>query len=77
MRTKKSQVVAHVTAGRYKQALAICKCWSLPITSEESSILRRGYECMINPKFYKELGYDPEEQIDKAIKILKRVYLEV
>lgn len=74
MQTKKSIVESCVDSGDYKRALSICKEWILPISREESSILRRGYECMHYPDFYRQLGYNPEEEVKKAIEILIKIY---
>lgn len=75
MRTKKSLVESYVRSGEYKKALSICKEWKLPISEEESDTLRRGYECMIYPRLYEQIGYNPAEEIQKSVAILNQIYV--
>lgn len=74
METKTDKVRRLVKSKYYKEALGICKDWIHPISKEESDTLRRGYECYHYPDFYKQLGYDPDSEINKAINILCKLY---
>lgn len=74
MERKKDKVIRYVNERKYKEALSICKCWNLPISHSESETLRRAYECINYPDFYRQLGYNTELEIEKAIEILERVY---
>lgn len=74
METKNAQVRRLVSEGQYKQALGICKEWRNGIKKEDTETLRTGYECMLYPRFYKQLGYDPSVEISKSIEVLKRLY---
>ena len=74
--TKRALVEQYVKEGEYKKALAICKSWNLPISKEESETLQRGYECMHYPRLYESIGYKPELEAQRAIGILKKIYIK-
>lgn len=73
METKNEKVRRLVSDREYKQALQICKDWDYknPMHGE---ILRLGYECLMHPRFYRQLGYDSELCYKKAIQVLEEVY---
>lgn len=71
--SKNAQVRRLVSQGEYKQALQICKEWDYA-DPHHREILRRGYECLLYPGFYKQLGHDPDSAYQEAIKILHIVY---
>lgn len=73
MESKNSKVRRLVSCGEYKQALQICKDWNYE-NPEHRSILQRGYECILYPGFYEQLGYNPSTVIEEAIQILHKVY---
>jgi hypothetical protein len=75
METKTDKVRRLVSSGDYKQALQICKEWQYRDPSHRE-ILRLGYECLLYPDFYKQLGYDPNQEYQEAIKVLHIVYGE-
>lgn len=62
-----------VASGDYKSALQICKEWDYKDPSHRD-ILRLGYECMMYPGFYKQLGHDTDMRYAEAIRVLKQVY---
>lgn len=64
-----------VSAGEYKKALRIAKDFRLGITKEDSNDMRRGYECMAtSPAFYRSIGLDVEECVNRGIEVLVRLY---
>lgn len=71
--TKTDKVRRLVAEGDYKQALQICKDWDYPYDYMRD-LLRRGYECYMYPSFYKQLGYDPPKEYEKAVEFLKNYY---
>lgn len=71
--TKNALVRQLVSEKRYKEALRICKDWSQK-SEEDRKILRLGYECLIHPRFYEELGMDAEDAVLEAIRVLVRIY---
>lgn len=73
MKTKNQEVRELVSRGEYKKALQICKDWNYTSPSY-GPILRRGYECLMYPRFYKQLGLDPTYEYQKAVDILLKVY---
>ena len=70
METKNTKVRRLVSSGEYKEALQICKDWTYKDPSHRES-LRLGYECLMYPNFYKQLGKDPEKEYSRAIEVLK------
>lgn len=73
METKTNQVKRLVAAGEYKKALQICKDWNYE-NPRHRSLLQLGYACHMYPKFYQQLGYEPEDQWQLAIQVLHDVY---
>ena len=74
MERKSDKVRRMVEEGRYKEALRIAKDFHLGITHEDSDTMKRGYECMVWPDFYRELGKNPSEISQKAIETVQRLY---
>lgn len=75
METKNEKVRKLVSSGEYKQALQICKEWQYKDHTYRD-ILRLGYECYMYPKFYKQIGYNPDHEYQKAVNVLHIVYGE-
>lgn len=74
---RKSDTVRRlVTEGELIPALRIAKDFRLGISKEDSDVMKRGFECIDHGDFYKALGYDPAEQISKAISVVRRLYGE-
>lgn len=72
---KKTDIVRElVSAGENKKALQIAKGFKIGITKDESVAMQRAYECMVNPSFYREIGKNVEEEIEKGIAVLKALY---
>ena len=73
METKNAKVRRLVAAGEYKQALQICKDWDYADPTHRDQ-LRLGYECLMYPHFYKQLGKDTNKEYQSAVAILIDVY---
>ncbi|MDH5185114.1 MAG: hypothetical protein OEX12_14625 [Gammaproteobacteria bacterium] len=59
---KKTELVRqHIQSGETKEALRIAKTFRLGLTTEERDLLVRGYECIVNPGFYRQIGRDTEK----------------
>lgn len=72
---KKSDMVRRlVAAGDYKAALRIAKDFKLGISKEDSDDMRRGYECLTNPRFYQSLGMDTVALAGKGVDAVIRLY---
>lgn len=75
MPEKKSDIVRNLVAdGEFKKALKIAKDFRFGISKSDSDAMKRGYECMVNPKFYSQIGYDPEKEIERGIETITRIY---
>ena len=74
METKSDTVRRLVANRRYKEALRIAKDFHLGISRADLDDMKTGYECIVHERFYKSLGYDTENKIDKAICTIMRIY---
>lgn len=75
MPEKKSDKVRQlVAAGEYKKALRIAKEFRLGIDPADKEAMRLGYECMISPDFYRQIGKDVDTEIQRGIDVLIRIY---
>ncbi len=75
MPEKKSDIVRRLVAEKnYKKALLIAKDFRLGISKTDSDAMQRGYECMVNPVFYKQIGIDPEIAAELGITTIERLY---
>lgn len=72
---KKSDTVRKlVAAGDYKAALRIAKDFRLGISKVESDLMKRGYECLVHPEFYKSIGVDVDRTVRLGIAAVKCLY---
>lgn len=72
---RKSDIVRRlVAAGDYKGALRIAKDFRLGIEKEDSDDMKRGYECIVHPRFYESIGADTDKIAQKGIATVKRLY---
>ena len=74
MEKKTDKVRNLVARGNYKAALKIAKDFRLGIDKETSDDMRRGYECMNYPQFYRSIGMDTDAIIQKGIETIIRLY---
>lgn len=72
MLKKTEQVKQLINAGDLKGALAIAKTFKLGLSKDEVATINRGYECLVRPAFYKQMGKNIEECVAAA-----RVIVEV
>ena len=72
---KKSDTVRRlVSGGQYKEALRIAKDFRLGISKADSDDMRRGYEAIVHPRFFKSLGMDTAKIAQKAVETVIRLY---
>ena len=72
---RKSDMVRRLVAScNFKEALRIAKDFRLGITKSDSDVLKMGYECIVHPRFYQQLGIDTEAEAQKGIETIKRLY---
>lgn len=74
MEQKSEQVRRLVAAGDYQSALRIAKNFRRGICKEDSEAMVRGHECLSNPRFYKSLGMDTDQIIQKGLDTVQRLY---
>lgn len=75
MPEKKSDMVRHLVAtGEYKKALRIAKEFRLGINKADKEAMRLGYECMVSPDFYRQIGKDVDAEIRHGVNVLIRIY---
>lgn len=74
MERKSDAVRRLVNEGDYKSALRIAKEFRLGISKEDSEDMKRGYECIVHPGFYQQIGYDADKIAVKGIETVKRLY---
>ena len=74
MESKSVAVRRLVKIGAWNDALAIAKSFRLGITKEQHSAIVRAHECSHYPEFYKEVGYDVNDLIQKGCDVLVALY---
>lgn len=70
--TKRAQLVALMALGNWRAALSMAAKFA-DLGAHEQQI-RRGHEAMQRPDFQRQLGRDPQAQIDAGIEALKARY---
>ena len=72
---KKSDKVRRLTAnGEYRKALQIAKEFRLGTTKEDRDAMRLGYECMLYPEFFRQVGKDTRDAVRDGVAVLVRLY---
>ena len=74
MERKSDTVRRLVSAGDYKSALKIAKDFRLGISKVDSDDMKKGYECIVHPKFYQQLGLNTDKIVQKGVETIKRLY---
>lgn len=74
MERKSDTVRRLVSEGDYKSALRIAKDFRLGIAKEDSDVMRRGYECIVHPDFYRQIGIDINDAVANAVNVVRRLY---
>jgi len=73
--TKKSDIVRRLVAEKqFNQALQIAKDFRLGITPEQSTKMKKAYECMVHERFYLSLGENIQARIDEGIETIVGIY---
>lgn len=67
MKTKTEQAVEAFKKGDLKAALRTAKTFKMGVSKAEATTLSRGYECLVWPTQYQQLGYDPEQVVRDAV----------
>lgn len=74
MERKSDTVRRLVSEHKYKEALRIAKDFRLGICNADSEDMKRGYECIVHPDFYKQLGMDTDRIAQKGVETILRLY---
>lgn len=74
MERKSDMVRRLVSLGDYKAALRIAKDFRLGISKSQSDDMKRGYECIVHPEFYRSIGYDIDSTVAQGVATLKLLY---
>jgi hypothetical protein len=76
MQTKTEKAIEFYTEGSFPAAFRIFKTFRLGITKEEKRTLEIAHECVSGKgSFYKGLGIDGEEEIEKAKVIIEKKFV--
>ena len=74
---KKTDIVKRLLAvGNHRQALGIARGFKFGVSKDESQQMKLAYECMAHRDFYKQLGKNPDEEIEAGISILIKLFAE-
>lgn len=75
METKTSKAITLLRSGCLKEALAIFSTFRSGFTHEERRTLKIAYECLSgNAGFYRQLGINTENEVEKSKTILLNRY---
>lgn len=74
MERKSDTVRRLVSERKYKEALRIAKDFRLGICKADSEDMKRGYECIVHPDFYEQLGMDTDRIAQKGVETILRLY---
>lgn len=75
MVSKTKQAVAKYIAGDIKAALRLVSDFRIGITQEEKKSLKRGYEAIVWPQNYRQLGKNPEDCVAMAKGVFEKKFL--
>ena len=73
MEKKTDQVKKFIEQGDLKAALRIAKSFKINVTKYQRDLMTRGYECIVNPRFYKSIGTDIDKAIADGIAVLNEI----
>jgi hypothetical protein len=72
MKTKLQTLKDAYNAGDYRKALSIAA--KFPRLGEEKDLIVTAHECLTNPSFYKQMGYDTNKCVNNGIIALANKY---
>lgn len=70
--TKLEKLKQEFLKGNFKKSISIAS--KFPRLGDEKDIIKLAQDCITNPSFYKQLGYDIEKIIDDAIYAIEKKY---
>ena len=70
----KAQTVRNlIAAGDYRAALRGAKDFHIGVSKEQRSVMRRAYEAIVHPDFYRQIGKNIDECVKAGIEVLQEV----
>lgn len=75
METKTQKAINLFKSKDFKGALKVFSTFKAGISKKDSAILKRGYECYVNPDFYTQLGKDPQNLINEALTLAYTLFI--
>lgn len=70
---KTDQVRELIENGELTKALRIAKGFRINVTEAQRDAMTRGYECMVNPRFYKSIETDIDEAIAIGLETMRQI----
>lgn len=70
---KTEQVKDLIEHGDFTKALRIAKTFRINVTQRQRDAMTRGYECIVNPRFYKSIGTEIDKAIADGIAVLNEI----
>lgn len=75
MITKTQEAVQAFKVGDRKTALKLASGFRLGLTPDERAKLKRGYECLLYPDFYLQLGREVDRDVDVALTLFREKFV--
>lgn len=76
MESKTQKAVAAFKAGDLKTALKLSKGFVIGVSPYERRVLTNGYEAMVHPKFYEQLGREVPKMIEDAKDLFQSLFVK-
>ena len=70
---KTDKVRSLIAAGDFKTALRGAKDFHIGVSKEQRSVMRRAYEAIVHPEFYRQIGKNIEECVQAGISVLREI----
>lgn len=76
--SKTQQCISLFKAGKHKEWLRIIDGWraSRVVSATDLAVFKRGYGCLVNPSFYKQVGWVPAAEVEKAKALFYTLFIE-
>ena len=72
---KKTDIVREaVKARNYKAALKLAKDFRINVNADQREVMTRSYECIVHPEFYRQIGVNLNEAIERGQSVLVSLY---
>ena len=72
--SKTDEMLGALRAGDIKDALRVAQTFRIGLSAEQRKIIGIGYECLIHPYTYRQLGKDPDACVKRAVETLRSQY---